>query len=70
VEFRRHPIFNLDMPVTCPGVPAEILDPQATWSDADQYEIRAHEIAGMFADNFEKFVDSVPPEVTKAGPSA
>ncbi|MGH2729004.1 MAG: phosphoenolpyruvate carboxykinase (ATP) [Actinomycetota bacterium] len=70
VDTRRHPIFNLDIPVECPGVPTEVLDPQATWSDADAYEEQARELARMFATNFERFVDSVPAEVAKAGPMA
>ncbi|HYY44589.1 MAG TPA: phosphoenolpyruvate carboxykinase (ATP), partial [Actinomycetota bacterium] len=31
VETRRHPIFNLDVPVEVPGVPGEMLDPASTW---------------------------------------
>ena len=70
VEVRHHPIFNLDVPVTCPGVPDEVLDPQSTWADEDAYETQARELARMFADNFERFRDSVPAEVIKAGPAA
>ena len=70
VETRRHSIFNLDVPVSCPGVPDEVLDPAALWDDADAYELQAKELAAMFAGNFERFVDLVPPEVTKAGPAS
>jgi phosphoenolpyruvate carboxykinase (ATP) len=70
VDTKQHPIFNLEIPVSCPGVPDEVLDPGSTWSDPDAYETKARELARMFADNFERFKDSVPPEVTKAGPSA
>jgi phosphoenolpyruvate carboxykinase (ATP) len=70
VETRQHPIFNLEIPVSCPGVPADVLEPGSTWSDPDAYETKARELARMFADNFERFKDSVPAEVTKAGPSA
>ena len=66
----RHEIFNLDVPVSCPGVPDEVLDPQSTWSDKESYEIKARELARMFADNFDRFQNSVPAEVTKAGPAA
>jgi len=66
----RHRIFNLDVPTRCPGVPDEMLHPQSTWPDREKYEIEARELARMFADNFERFSDSVPPEVTKAGPVA
>ncbi|MGH2757120.1 MAG: phosphoenolpyruvate carboxykinase (ATP) [Actinomycetota bacterium] len=70
VDTRQHPIFNLEVPVSCPGVPADVLDPGSTWSDPDAYETKARELARMFADNFERFKDAVPAEVTKAGPSA
>ena len=70
VRLRRHAIFNLDIPVSCPGVPDEVLDPQATWSEPESYEIKARELARMFADNFDRFQSSVPAEVTKAGPAA
>ncbi len=70
VETRLHPIFNIEVPVSCPGVPSEVLDPQSTWDDKDAYEVEARQLARMFADNFEKFVDTVPAEVVKAGPSA
>ncbi|HEY7873598.1 MAG TPA: phosphoenolpyruvate carboxykinase (ATP) [Actinomycetota bacterium] len=68
VETKRHPIFNLDVPVSCPGVADDVLDPQATWPDPEAYEERARELARMFRKNFERFADGVAPEVTKAGP--
>lgn len=70
VVTKLHPIFNLEVPVTCPGVPDEILDPQSTWEDKDAYDQRARELAHMFVDNFEQFAESVPSEVVKAGPHA
>ena len=69
VETRHHPILNLDMPVSCPGVPEQLLDPRSTWDDYDAYEAKARELAQMFADNFDRFKDDVPPEVVKAGPA-
>ncbi len=68
VQTRRHPIFNLDVPVSCPGVPDEVLDPQGTWDDPAAYDEQARELARMFVKNFERFADSVPAEVTQAGP--
>jgi phosphoenolpyruvate carboxykinase (ATP) len=70
IDTRKHPIFNLDVPTSCPGVPDEVLDPQSTWPDVDAYEVKARELARMFAENFERFKETVPAEVTKAGPVA
>ena len=70
VETRRHPIFNLEVPVSCPGVDDGLLDPQQTWSDPRAYEDQARELARMFVKNFERFADSVPASVVQAGPTA
>ena len=68
VETRRHPIFNLEVPVECPGVPSQVLDPESTWSDKDAYASQAKKLARMFVENFERFVADVPTEVADAGP--
>ena len=68
VETRRHPIFNLEVPVTCPGVPDSVLDPQSTWDDKEAYEEAALRLAEMFVENFKKFEGDVPQEVVDAGP--
>jgi phosphoenolpyruvate carboxykinase (ATP) len=68
VEVKRHPIFNLDMPVSCPGVPDRVLNPESTWNDPEAYEEQARELARMFAKNFERFEGTVRPEVVAAGP--
>ena len=70
VATKTHPIFNLEVPVSVPGVPDEVLDPQSTWNDPAAYEEQARELARMFVKNFERFADSVSPEVLKAGPHA
>jgi phosphoenolpyruvate carboxykinase (ATP) len=69
VETRRHPIFNLDVPIMCPGVPSEVLDPESTWNDPSAYKEQARELARMFVENFQRFADDVPAEVADAGPS-
>ena len=68
VETKRHPIFNVDVPVTCPGVSDDVLDPKSTWSDPAAYDQKARELANMFVKNFERFSDKVKPETLAAGP--
>ncbi|MBI2300063.1 MAG: phosphoenolpyruvate carboxykinase (ATP) [Armatimonadetes bacterium] len=70
VEFRRHPVFNVDVPVSVPGVPAELLDPRGTWADGEKYDQHARQVAAMFANNFRAFEADVPAEVCAAGPRA
>ncbi|NQU50467.1 MAG: phosphoenolpyruvate carboxykinase (ATP) [Planctomycetes bacterium] len=53
VEYTMHPVFNLKMPTTCPGVPAEILDPRNTWQDKAAYDVAANKLRDMFRANFE-----------------
>jgi phosphoenolpyruvate carboxykinase (ATP) len=68
VATRRDPIFNLDVPMSCPGIDDTVLDARGTWRDQEAYEDKARELARLFAKNFERFADSVPAEVREAGP--
>ena len=70
IEYKRHPVFNLDMPAACPGVPDSVLDPRGTWPDAAKYDEQAAKLARMFVDNFKTFEKDVAPSVKDAGPKA
>ncbi len=54
-EFWTHPIFNIQIPKHCPGVPDALLDPAASWSDKAQYEEQSLKLAKMFIENFKQF---------------
>jgi len=69
-DYRREAVFNLDVPTSCPGVPATALTPRATWNDGTAYDAQAGELARMFAENFKTFADSVDAAVLAAGPKA
>jgi len=68
VGFDRDPIFNLDVPSSCPGVPAEVLKPRTTWKDPAAYDVQAKKLARMFVDNFKTFEATASPAVKAAGP--
>jgi phosphoenolpyruvate carboxykinase (ATP) len=70
VKYERDPVFNLDVPTSCPGVPAEVLMPKNTWSDKAAYDAQARKLAAMFAENFKRFEATAKPEVKAAGPKA
>jgi phosphoenolpyruvate carboxykinase (ATP) len=54
VQYETHPIFNLSLPRSCPGVPAEILNPRSTWKDKGAYDAQATKLRDMFRKNFEE----------------
>ncbi len=62
------PIFNVQVPVSCPGVPADILNPGNTWSDKNAYDKAAQNLAKQFISNFNKYASGVSPEVLSAAP--
>jgi phosphoenolpyruvate carboxykinase (ATP) len=63
------PVFNLQMPVTLPGVDSHILDPRNTWSDEAEWQGKANDLAQRFIDNFDKYTDTPAGEaLIKAGP--
>ncbi len=68
VEFEIDPVFGLQVPVSCPGIPQEVLNPRNTWKDPLAYDAQAKKLAVMFQENFKQFADGVPEEVLAAGP--
>ena len=62
------PIFGLPMPIACPAVPDEVLNPRNTWADKVAYDCKARELAALFVENFEQFRAQATSEVIAAGP--
>jgi len=55
VQYETHPVFGLQMPIYCPGVPAEMLNPKNVWADGNAYDSKANELAHAFIENFKEF---------------
>jgi phosphoenolpyruvate carboxykinase (ATP) len=68
VDYHTHPVFNVDVPASCPGVPDGVLDPRSTWPDAGTYDEQARKLAAMFVANFKTFEQDVAESVKAAGP--
>jgi len=68
VGFDRDPVFNVDVPRSCPDVPSDVLQPRRAWSDEAAYTAQAAKVARMFDANFQAFKDGVGAEVCEAGP--
>ena len=70
VEFKHDARFNLEVPQSCPNVPAEILNPRDTWADKAAYDAQAKKLAGMFFKNFSEKYPHMDASIANAGPKA
>lgn len=68
IDFSRHPVFGMEIPATCPGVPDHLLDPRNTWSDPKAYDLKARKLAQQFIDNFDKYASGVSASILAAAP--
>jgi phosphoenolpyruvate carboxykinase (ATP) len=68
LQYEAHPVFGMMMPTTCPEVPAEILNPRNTWTNKEDYDKKAKELAAQFIKNFEKYAAGVNAEILAAAP--
>jgi phosphoenolpyruvate carboxykinase (ATP) len=68
VDYLQDPLFGLQVPSRCPGVPHEVLQPRETWQDKEAYDVQARELAGMFGENFKRFEADVAETIREAGP--
>jgi phosphoenolpyruvate carboxykinase (ATP) len=55
---KRIPVFNLDVPVSLPGVDPGILDPRDTYTDPAEWDRKARELAELFIKNFVQYTDN------------
>ena len=72
VAYDTRSVFNLDVPASCPGVPADVLKPRTTWARSrGAYDAQAAKLAKMFIDNFKAFEAGRGARTSRAaGPNA
>jgi phosphoenolpyruvate carboxykinase (ATP) len=68
VPYIEDPIFGVQIPQECPGVPKEVLNPKETWADKAAYDEKAAELARLFNENFEDYKDKATKEIIAASP--
>ncbi len=68
VKYKKDPVFGFEVPLMCPGVPADVLDPSSSWQEKKEYDRRYKDLAMRFVQNFAKFTDGTPKEIMDAGP--
>lgn len=68
VEYRKDKLFGFDVPLHCPDVPDEVLDPSNTWGNKQDYWKKYDALAARFIENFKLFAEGTSEEVRNAGP--
>ncbi len=68
VKYRKDPVFGFEIPLSCDGVPGDILNPADTWPSADAHAKKYKQLASRFIENFKKYAEGTPKEVIAAGP--
>ena len=67
-DTRVDPVFGFAVPMSCPDVPDDVLDPKSTWANGAAYDEKARALAEMFQNNFEQFAAGTSKEICDAGP--
>lgn len=65
VQYRNDNIFGLHIPMSCEGIPSEMLDPRNTWQDKTIYDAIADKLVNEFRKNIEQFRGFVADDVLK-----
>jgi phosphoenolpyruvate carboxykinase (ATP) len=68
VPYRKDKLFGFEVPLSCPGVPQEVLDPAGAWPDQDSYWRTYDALAGRYIENFKLYQAGCTPQVLAAGP--
>jgi len=70
VDTETDPVFGLNIPKSCPGVPDDVMLPWLGWKNREEFDTTAKKLAGMFVENFKKYEANVTDAVKAAGPKS
>ena len=67
--YRKHSVFGLLQPRSCPGVPDEVLSSRRTWDNDEGYYKAAYKLSETFRENFRKFEAFANEEILAGAPN-
>ncbi|WP_293914805.1 MULTISPECIES: phosphoenolpyruvate carboxykinase (ATP) [unclassified Sphingobacterium] len=65
-DFNKHELFGLRYPVSCYGIPDDILNAKKLWKNDEAYDLQAAKLATLFMSNMNKY--GVSEDILKGGP--
>ena len=68
VKYRKDELFGFEVPLSCPEVPEDVLDPSSSWGNKKEYWKKYDALAARFIENFKLFEKGTSEEVKNAGP--
>jgi phosphoenolpyruvate carboxykinase (ATP) len=68
VKYRKDKLFGFEVPLSCPEVPEDVLEPSNSWGNKDEYWKKYDALAARFIENFKLFEKGCTREVIEAGP--
>ncbi len=68
VDYRHDKLFGFEVPLSCPDVPEDVLDPSTSWGNKDEYWQRYDALVARYIENFKLFASGCPEDVIAAGP--
>jgi phosphoenolpyruvate carboxykinase (ATP) len=67
-ETIQDPVFGVQVPIRCSGVPSDALVPKKSWGDPAKFDETAKKLARLFQANFTKFEAHASEGIRSAGP--
>jgi len=68
VGYRKHTVFGVMIPNSCPNLPREILSPKGMWGSSEKYYAQCNKLSGMFIENFKKYESSANKDILAGAP--
>lgn len=68
VEWTKDPIFQVEVPASCPDVPTDVLTPINTWCDKNAYKKQAAKLVNLFQKNVKRFKGEIDDDILSVGP--
>ena len=66
---KKMPIFDFEVPTELPGVDPKILDPRDTYTNVEDWNVKAKDLAARFIKNFNKYENNAAGKaLVAAGP--